>query len=538
MKRKFLTFAFILIGLFLASCGGRQVTINFDVQGGVPISAIEITQLTEIEEPTPVREGYTFLGWYTEETYENLFDFEEGATRNITLYAQWEINEYTISFETYNDTTIDPITANYQTTISIPSNLVKEGFTFGGWYQDAEFTTRFEGTRMGASDLTLHAYWAPIYYTVEFYADSELVDTVPVQHGELIEDIPAIPIKEGYDSSWDFNENTRITSNMTINAIYVLKTYTVTFVDQTGNLYHTETVNHGEKAIGPETDPSKLGYTFVGYSEDLSTFIVEEDTEITVLFSPVAYLVTFRVQGMQVKSEEVIYGQDATPPTVTVDGYTFVEWDVDFTNVTSNLEVNAILEANNYNITLHGNGGVFAGEETTDIVSAPYESSVNYSTQPTRLGYQFGGWYLNAEGTGNPINLVNYTMPLNGVELYAKWNLVTYTITYNDLFGSQTSNRTSYNVTNSFTLTNPTSRIGYSFVGWFDAQTDGNQVTTIDAGTTGNLSLYARWLANEYTITYENLFTQTHSNPANYTIETPTITLTDPTLRTGYTFVG
>ena len=63
-------------------------------------------------------------------------------------------------------------------------------------------------------------------------------------------------------------------------------------------------------------------------------------------------------------------------------------------------------------------------------------------------------------------------------------------------------NPQSYNITSNITLTPPTTRTGYTFAGWFDAEVAGNQVTNITAGTTGNLNLYARWTANTYTITF------------------------------------
>lgn len=113
MKKYLLSFSIMFFMLFIVACGNRSVTVSFDAQGGTAVEAITITQLTEITEPVPVREGYSFKGWYEESTFETLFDFNEGATRNITLYAKWEINQYTLSFETNNGTSVADITANY-----------------------------------------------------------------------------------------------------------------------------------------------------------------------------------------------------------------------------------------------------------------------------------------------------------------------------------------------------------------------------------------------------------------------------------------
>jgi len=242
MKKYLLSFTFIFFMLFIVACGNRSVTVSFDAQGGSAVEAITITQLTEITEPVPVREGYSFRGWYEESTFENQFDFTEGATRNITLYAKWEINQYTLSFETNNGTSIADITANYQATITLPSSLNKEGYTFGGWYSDSSFETPFQATRMVASDMTLYAKWNPIFYQVEFYSDNNLVTTLSVQHGATIDQLPAIPQREGFNASWDY-DGSEILENGRVDAVYEIKVYTVSFIDQWDHVYFTYQVS-------------------------------------------------------------------------------------------------------------------------------------------------------------------------------------------------------------------------------------------------------------------------------------------------------
>src|SRR5690606_10884636 len=101
------------------------------------------------------------------------------------------------------------------------------------------------------------------------------------------------------------------------------------------------------------------------------------------------------------------------------------------------------------------------------------------------------------------------------------------------------SNPTTYHIeTATINLVDPTLRTGYTFVGWFDELVGGDEVLSIALGSTGNVTLYARWSAISYNITYNNLQGTTHSNTSSYTIESETITLLDPSSRTGYTFVG
>ncbi|MDD4184416.1 MAG: InlB B-repeat-containing protein [Candidatus Izemoplasmatales bacterium] len=112
-------------------------------------------------------------------------------------------------------------------------------------------------------------------------------------------------------------------------------------------------------------------------------------------------------------------------------------------------------------------------------------------------------------------------------------------ITYANLGGMIHDNPDSYTIeTPTVTLTDPTSKSGYTFVGWFTALSGGSQVSNITLGSMGNKSLYARWSPDTYTITYENLKLTTTSSPTSYTVETETISLLDPTSRTGYVFMG
>ena len=536
MKRGILLLSSFLLIFFLSACGGRSVKIEFDALGGSQVESITIRQLEGFTEPVTERVGYTFRGWYTEAEFANEFDFAQGATRNIKLYAKWEINQYTVTFVTNNGTDIESITLDYQATLNLPMNLTKEGANFGGWYLNANFSSAFNATRMVAEDITLYAKWNPVVYFIEFYVDDVLLTTRQVNHGETLTSFPTVPNQEGYNGSWDFDIDTVITENKRVDAVYEIKTYTVVFVDQWDHVYHSFTVNHGDTVGVPSVNPEKVGYDFAGYSEDLETLVIYEDTEIEVFFTPKMYLVTFRVQGSQVKTEQVIHGGNATPPTVDVAGYTFVGWDKAYTNITANTEINANLTAIIYDVVLNANGGDFDGDLTL-VISRAYQSTFTSNDQPYRLGYLFRGWYLNPEGTGNQVVLNNYTMPLNGLILYAKWEIVQYTITYSYLYGTQNGNPLTYNVNSSFDLINPTSRTGYNFVGWFDEAEGGNQVTTFALGTTGEKLLYARWQAISYNITYSGLFETVHGNPSTYTIE-DNVFLTSPATRLGYTFIG
>ena len=129
-----------------AKWAANTYTITFDTAGGSEIAPITQDYGTVITAPeAPTREGYTFIGW----------DKEIPTTmpaENMTVTAQWEINQYTITFDTNGGSEIAPITQDYGTAITAPADPTREGYTFIGW--DTEIPTT-----MPAENITLKARW-------------------------------------------------------------------------------------------------------------------------------------------------------------------------------------------------------------------------------------------------------------------------------------------------------------------------------------------------------------------------------------------
>ena len=124
-------------------------TITFDTVGGSEIAPITQDYGTVITAPeAPTREGYTFIGWDKEIPTTM-------PTENMTVTAQWEINQYTITFDTNGGSEIAPITQDYGTAITAPANPTREGYTFIGWDMEIPKT-------MPAENITLKARWKDI----------------------------------------------------------------------------------------------------------------------------------------------------------------------------------------------------------------------------------------------------------------------------------------------------------------------------------------------------------------------------------------
>ena len=124
----------------------NQYTIAFDTNGGSEITPITQDYGTEITAPdNPTRKGYTFKGWDKEIP-------ETMPAENITVKAQWEINQYTITFDTNGGSEIAPITQDYGTEITAPDNPTRKGYTFKGWDKEIPET-------MPAENITITARW-------------------------------------------------------------------------------------------------------------------------------------------------------------------------------------------------------------------------------------------------------------------------------------------------------------------------------------------------------------------------------------------
>ncbi len=257
------------------------------------------------------------------------------------------------------------------------------------------------------------------------------------------------------------------------------------------------------------------------------------------------YTVTFNTDGgSAVANAKVESGASvAKPADPTKEGYTFVEWQLngaayDFSSpVTSNVTLVAKWEAvvveDAYTITYNVNGGELSGETTS------YKAGEEVVlVAPTLKGYEFVGWYESADFAGNAVEKIAADAT-GDKTFYAKWEVVEYTISYDVDGGELSGEVTSYTVeSQDIVLPTPTKE-GYTFLGWYSGST---KVEKIQAGSTGNVSVVAKWEeekvvdTGEYTITYSVNGGTLANAPTKYDGKED-IHLVNP-LRTGYTFVG
>lgn len=139
----------------------NQYTVKFvSEHGSFADQTIEYGKLIETGKLTiPQVEGFTFGGWYTDDTYDTEFDFTKPIKSNTTVYAKWTANDYEVSFITEHGDAPASQNVKYNGTASDPGKLKEEGYTFIGWYTDHTCTTEFKFSTPITGDTKVYAKW-------------------------------------------------------------------------------------------------------------------------------------------------------------------------------------------------------------------------------------------------------------------------------------------------------------------------------------------------------------------------------------------
>ncbi len=434
--KKILAGILMLATLFFVYACESGITIAFETNGGTAIEDVKLTLDLDLNElPETTRTGYEFMGWFTDEALTEAFDPEETITDNVTLYAKWSQLDYTVTVVIDDVETTQTVLYGEDAVLPTPT---KTGYTFTGWSHNGENITE---------DMTITASFMINTYTITFMVDDAVFTTRSINHGGTltIENIPTIPEKTGKNGVWNVTDFANITGNMTVTAVYTDKVYTVTFVNRAAETtLSTPTfgpfeVTHGETVSIPTAD-ILVGYDFVGFDFDFETLITSNIT-IIANYTKQSFSVTFRgLNGVQIATETVLYGNAATAPSYTAPaGYSLGGWDKAFDNIVSDLEVNMIVTPNVYAITFVSNGG-----SSVANFDGAYLSNLIEPTDPTREGYIFDGWYLEETFQTAYQFTAQSTMPIDGFTLYAKWTYIikTFTLTINYHYFAPVQNTT------------------------------------------------------------------------------------------------
>ena len=519
-----------------------------------------------------IREGYTFVGWAKKDSGEKVYD-DCATVKNLTdkvndevaLYAKWAANTYTVKFNANGGSgeTAD-ISFNYDEEKALTANaFTREDFTFAGWAVKADGDVTYTDmakvknlTSENNATVTLYAVWTekdkvlPVIFSVPSKTAVDYNDSVTLSckteeakisytiDGVTVEYSNAIVITKDVNitafATKDGMKNSDITT-----ASYTVKTYTVTFNSEHGTTPEQISGLKKGDTLTAEQLPvlTTAGYTFAGWyngeNKIEAGYTITCDLELTAKWNAntdTAYTVEHYQQNID-NDEYVLAEDDTENKTGTTDedtsaeaktyaGFTAKSVTQEKIAADGSTVVKIYYDRNIITLTLNLDGG--EGEKE---ITGKYGATVNV-TVPTKNGYTFADWdsELPAIFTEN----VTYT---------ATWTANVYTVKFdaNGGNGNMGNQAFTYDVEKALSA-NVFTRVGYTFAGWATTAngeteyTNGKTVSNLTADNNGEVTLYAVWTAVTYTITYElNDGENAQSNPANYTVETGTITLADAT---------
>ncbi len=411
---------------------------------------------------------------------------------------------------------------------------------------------------------------AKIYYCYNDEVNSQAAPTVT--HSGKIGTTFAItsPTITGFRASSTVVRGTYgVSSDANIYVYYYHITYTVRFNANGGTgAPAAQTKGYSLDLKLSSTRPTRSGYTFQGWAESSTattatyqpggTYTRNVGTTLYAVWKQnvTSYTITFDANGGSGAPAPMTKQKDVAliiPNTVpTRNGYTFTGWGIGPTAIrgsfqpggkysgNKNTTLYAIWEKNPeaYTVKYDTNGGAGGPSNQTKIENV---TLILAELPPIWQGYNFLGWATSASSTTVVYHPKDEYTENKSITLYAVWQKITYTISYNANGGSGTpSSQTKYFGT-SLTLssTKPT-RTGYTFLGWSESSSATSVTYQAGASYTANKSttLYAIWQRISYTVSYnENGGTGAPSTQTKYYGDTLTLSSTKPT-RTGYTFLG
>ena len=543
--------------------------IAFQTNGGSVVDAIISKYNKEITKPEdPVKQGYTFAGWYTDEALTkkytipsvmpnedrivyakweaadmiyNVVDYVEGtdgvytaalsqrvsADGSTTINYYYARNKYNIKFVS-EGSVVSEGRYTYGTLMPTPV-AYRAGYVFEGWEPAVTQT-------VPAKDTTYTAVWKEaddVVYTTKYYLENESgeyeLDKTRINKGTTGQNVTAD--KEQYDNRLyhltdDLPSGTVAADGSLIFRVhYDRNTYSISF-NSMGGTVSTEkkTARWGSNVIAPV--PVRAGYAFAGWYVDRACTEAFDGTmpayDITLYAKWDADKVNYTVEHLVEKLDGSyeLYDRQAftsdtdsqvTPEVKHMEGFSSPETETAIVKGDGSTVIRYFYKRNVHRFVLKLNNG------QPDVeYDYKYGTKINI-INPERTGYTFTGWNEDVAGT----------MPDRDVTYTASWKINQYTISFNTDGGSEIASITqNYNTEVSFNEI-PVKK-GYTFTGWVKA--------VPDVMPAGNIVITAQWKKDVYTISY-NLDGGKADNPETYEVDTSVITLKRPQ-RTGYTFIG
>ncbi|WP_207654515.1 InlB B-repeat-containing protein, partial [Lacrimispora amygdalina] len=472
-----------------AQWSNPQNNVTFKDWDGTLLSEQTIDYGQDAVPPEPERAGYRFIGW--DKSYKDIKE-------DTVLKAQYEMISKTLTLDSNGGKLSDQLTIEKPIAPgeSIDQILMEEKdvatrkyYTFDGWYTDPTGGSKYpeNGNKMPDTDLTIYAHWERSSSEVVFKDwDGSVLDKQEVAIGADAT-APADPDRSGYTfTGWD-KTTTNIQDHTILTAQYAINSHKLTLDGNGGTLAGEESknqsVNFGasldQALVAGKAGASRKYYTFDGWYTDKTggskypeSGNEMPDTNLTIYahWERSSSEVVFKDWDESVlDKQEVAIGADAMPPAAPErNGYTFTGWDKLTTNIQDHTILTAQYTVNSHKLTLVGNGGTLAGEESksqnVNFGDSFDQVLADGKVSAARKYYTFSGWYTEASG-GSKYSESGNKMPDTDLTIYAHWERISSEVVFKDWNGSVLDKQEVAIGADATAPTDP-ERTGYTFTGW------------------------------------------------------------------------
>lgn len=520
--------------------------------------------------PTPTRNGYTFTGWFTAASGgTKVSNTTTMGAGNVTVYAQWAPTNYTITYNLNGGTNPSGVSTNYNintATITLPTPN-RSGYTFAGWYTNSSFTgSAVTSIAKGSTgNKVFYAKWTPANYTISYNLNGGSVSGNPTSYNiETATFTLKNPTKTGYTfTGWTgSNGSTAQTSvsiakgstgNKSYTANWRANTYTVAY-NANGGSGTTASSSHtyGVAKTLTANAFTRTGYTFKGWntkadgsgtsytnSQSVSNLTSTNGSTVTLYAQWTANTYTYNIvyksstgKALGTSTVAGTFGSSKSVSAPAKTGYTTPSAQTVVFDSTSAKTITFTYPIVNYTISYNLNGGSVSGNPSSYNI----ESAAITLKNPSKTGNTFKGW-TGSNGTTAQTSVSIPSGSIGNKSYTANWTVNSYTATFNGNGGSAGTSITKPYGSQLGTL--PTSsRTGYTFKGWFTAASGGTQITATTTMPASNVTYYAQWTANTYTVNYNaNGGTGTTAS-SSHTYGTAKALTTNGFSKTGHTFLG
>lgn len=534
----------------------------YNCYGAVNDNPTSVIEGTEVELSNASREGFDFIGWYTDEELTNKTTSITPA-ENVILYAKWEDTTDNIASGAYKNT-VWAIDVNGKLTVEGVGNFAPQdecGYNVIPWYYNiddivsakvsltettnasymfadcwflkevdlSEFDTSlvndmgsmFQSCGLEKLDLSNFNTGNVIYMDHMFYASTELSElNVSSFDTRKVVDMDCMfqwckSLKELDLSSFDMSS---VRTSLPLDMIFLSRNDSLYLIKTPRNLkLNSFLPNYNDSQIW--RDSTGKVYTYLPTNLDKSIQLSTKSI----------YSITYKnCSGAENPNpKSYTYGEGFSLKAPTKTGYTFVGWYTDsgctkkITAISSSAKKNYTLYAkwstNKYSVVFNRNEQSIVPENGVPVKPSGKMASLSVSYGKTTYltanafkitGYKFMGWNTEPDGSGNTFANKAKIVSLSSVNkdkinLYAQWEPVVYKITYKNVINEVIPTLTGTYTVESETITLETpEQAGCEFIGWYSDSKLTKAITQIKAGSYGNKTIYAKWKANKYNIVF------------------------------------